>query len=72
MAHWQMRLEELEGKSFVPAPKTNPRNGMTDWFCSVCGNCVGIYSNGRVHDEGWMYKRKACINGHEVDWEGAD
>lgn len=68
---WQMTLDELTVEAFAPNGRYNRFTGITDWFCPLCGDCVGMYSNGQVHEEGWLYKRDKCRNGHAVDWEGA-
>ena len=65
---WQITLDELMKASFPPNGKLNWHNGTQDWFCPVCGAVVGIYSNGQTHEEGWLYKRDKCKNGHVVDW----
>ena len=66
---WQITLDEISEEAFKPNGKLNWRNGMTDWFCPLCGECVGIHSNGQVHEEGWLYKRDECKNGHKIDWD---
>ena len=66
---WQMTLDELEQASFKPNGKYNRLNGIMDWFCPVCGEVVGIYSTGQTHEEGWLYNRDTCRNGHGIDWE---
>lgn len=68
---WQMTLDELTVEAFAPNGRYNRFTGITDWFCPLCGEVVGMYSNGQVHEEGWLYKRDKCRNGHIVDWEGA-
>lgn len=70
---WQMTWDELEAESFKPNNgKLNWRNGIMDWFCPICGEVVGIESDGSVHDKGFMFKRDECRNGHRIDWEGVD
>ena len=59
----------ISEEAFKPNAKLNWRNGMTDWCCPLCGECVGIHSNGQVHEVGWLYKRDECKNGHKVDWD---
>ena len=65
---WQMTMLELISDSYKPEVKYNWANGLSDWFCPVCGQCVGIYSNGQTHNEGWLYKRDECKNGHRIGW----
>lgn len=67
---WQMTLDEFENESFEPYEKDCGRaNGITDWFCPVCRQCVGMYSDGSVHNKGWLYKRSRCSNGHRMEWK---
>lgn len=66
---WQIRLDEIIGEPVLPNGKYNWRNGITDWFCPLCGQVVGIESDGTVHEKGWIYKRDECKNGHTVKWE---
>ena len=66
---WQITIDELVEEAFKPNGKLNWRNGIEDWFCPLCGELVGIYSNGSTHEEGWLYKRDKCKNGHNIDWD---
>ena len=68
---WQMTIDELISEAFAPEGSRNWRSGMTDYFCPLCGGCVGMYSDGSVHQEGWMMIRDACRNGHRIDWTEA-
>ncbi len=68
MGFWQMTLQELTEDNYRPTARENPANGVTDWFCPICGMVVGIHSNGTVHDAGWLFQRDVCRNGHAVDW----
>lgn len=65
---WQMTIDELTTAAFEPNGKYNRFNGITDWFCPICGMVVGIHSNGQTHEEGWLYKRDTCKNGHRIEW----
>lgn len=65
---WQMTIDELTTAAFEPLGKYNRFNGITDWFCPICGMVVGIHSNGQTHEEGWLFKRDTCKNGHRVEW----
>lgn len=63
-----MTLDELTTEAFEPNGKYNRLTGITDWMCPLCGNVVGIHSNGSVHEEGWLYKCDQCKNGHMIRW----
>lgn len=65
---WQMTWDELLTAAFEPNCKYNRLKGITDWFCPICGMVVGIHSNGQTHEEGWLYKRDTCKNGHRIEW----
>lgn len=65
---WQMTIDELITSAFEPNGKYNRLNGITDWFCPICGMVVGIHSNGQTHEEGWLFKRDTCKNGHRIEW----
>lgn len=66
---WQITLDEITEEAFKPNGSYNWRNGITDWLCPLCGGIVGIHSNGKVHEEGWLYKKDECKYGHKVDWD---
>lgn len=66
---WQMTLDELITEAFKPNGKYNRLTGLMDWFCPMCGEVVGIWSNGSVHEEGWLFRRDKCKNGHRIDWD---
>lgn len=65
---WQMTWDEILTDESEPYGKTNRLNGITDWFCPVCKYVVGIYSDGSVHNEGWLFKQSTCKNGHRIKW----
>lgn len=66
---WQMTLDELGVESFKPVSKYQPYNGLTHWFCPVCGEHVGITNDHSVHKERCEFKRSKCKNGHTISWE---
>lgn len=69
---WQMTWDELDQESFKPVSKGQQyswhHNGLTHWFCPVCGEHVGITNDQSVHKERLEYKRNKCRNGHKIDW----
>lgn len=65
---WQMTLDEYLTEEFEPYGKKLRPNGITDWFCPVCTYLVGMYSDGSVHNEGWIFKQPTCQNGHRIKW----
>lgn len=65
---WQMTMSELLSDSYRPEVKHNWANGISDYFCPLCGECVGIYGTDTAHEKGWLYQRDKCRNGHVMDW----
>lgn len=65
---WQITWDELEAESFKPVGKFQKYNGLTHWFCPICGEYVGIYNDQSVHRERIEYRRSKCKNGHVIDW----
>lgn len=64
MDYWQMTWKEYECDSFVPVRK--PMHlGAWEFDCPICNAPVGIYRT----DEGLIYKRETCPNGHRVRWD---
>lgn len=68
MDYWQITIDELLEPSRKPKTYFTPMPGCTGYCCGICREAVGLYSNGTTHDEGWLYKRETCRNGHEIDW----
>lgn len=66
---WQIRLDEIDEDSFPPNGRYNWRTGLTDWLCPLCGEVVGIESDGSVHEKGMIYQREQCKNGHAINWK---
>ena len=66
---WQIRLDELDNEAFLPNGKLNWHNGIFTWFCPLCGQVVGMESDGSVHEKEVFFRKDACPNGHSVDWE---
>lgn len=63
---WQMTLDELTTEAFEPNGQYNRLTGLMTWICPLCGQPVGIHSDGSIHEEGWLYKREECKNGHKI------
>ena len=61
---WQITLEELTADSFKPI-KTLIHFGSWAYECPICGAPVGIYKD----EDGMIYKRDECKNGHVMDWD---
>ena len=61
---WQITMRELLGESFQPT-KSMIHFGSWGFSCQICGMPVGIY---RPADDGLIYRREECSNGHKVDW----
>lgn len=60
---WQITWDEYGKDAFRPVRK--PMHiGSWSYECPLCGMPVGIY---RI-DEGMIYKRDQCKNGHKIDW----
>lgn len=69
MNHYQMTMEEL----LDPSPrKPKMERGVTPgtfaYLCPICRTIVGLKGSATYHEPGWLYKREACKNGHEIDW----
>lgn len=43
-------------------------HGSVYYRCGICGEFIGIYGPKGFHEEGWLYKKHKCDNGHVVDW----
>ena len=65
---WQITWSEYGQESFKPVGKFQVYNGLTHWFCPVCGEHVGITNDQSVHRERLEYRRSKCKNGHVIDW----
>lgn len=71
MNYWQMTLEEaLEPeKPQEPEGRYELVRGMWMYYCPICGDLVGTYSDGSVHRErGFIMHRDRCRHGHIIDW----
>ena len=66
---WQITLTELLQDDFVPERRDKTLQGLTEYVCPICGDVVGIISNGSVHPEEVLLKRDKCRNGHKVSWK---
>jgi len=64
---WQMTWDEIDCDKVKPKEQHNP-SGSIYYRCAICGQPVGIYGPRGFHEEGWLYKRDKCENGHIVDW----
>lgn len=65
MDYYQMTMTELLQDSF--RPRVEPMHmGSWAYVCPVCNAAVGI----RRVQEGFVYKRETCKNGHNIDWSG--
>lgn len=64
---WQMTWDEY-GKDDVKPIEQRNLSGSIYYKCGVCGSPVGIFGPKEFHEEGWLYKRDKCENGHVVDW----
>ena len=71
MNYWQMTME----KALEPEKARKPERiyerikGQAFYYCPICQDLVGMYSDGSVHREiGFTYKRDKCRNGHIIDW----
>lgn len=64
---WQMILDEMMAESFSPV-REPMHIGSWAYVCPICKSPVGIYRS----DEGMVYKRDKCKNGHAIRWEVAD
>ena len=70
MRYYQMTVLDLvEAGPVVPKKSINYIKGIETYTCPICDAPVGLYSIGTVHEEGWMLKKAACCNGHEIKWE---
>lgn len=60
---WQMILDELTDEPFTPEVHLI-HVGSWAYLCPICLECVGIYRT----DEGMVFRRDTCKNGHRIDW----
>ena len=65
MSYYQMTFDELLNDSFRPIMEPI-HQGSWGYICPVCKCTVGI----RRVQEGFVYKRDVCKNGHRMEWEG--
>ncbi len=68
---WQITLEELGADKVKPKRTRNP-SGCINYICGICLEPVGIFGPPSYHEQGWLYRRSTCPNGHVVDWEGIE
>ena len=64
---WQMTLSEIDCDKVKPIEEPKPNRSIYYW-CAICGKAVGIFGPRSFHEQGWLYKRDICENGHIVDW----
>lgn len=64
---WQITLEELTQDSFTPK-KEFIHLGSWAYVCPICRAYVGLYRDDHLEDDGMLYKRDECKNGHRMDW----
>lgn len=67
---WQITLYELDQDKVKPVRAYNSPSGTHHYTCGICSAPVGIFGPKGFHEQGWLYKRDCCQNGHAVDWEG--
>lgn len=69
---YQMTIYELDADRTPPKRDYHVPSGTMRYSCGLCGAPVGIFGPKTFHEQGWLYKREACQNGHVVAWEALD